>query len=60
MTPYELHRHIEAYRARMHRLAAEYGLSDPRVLRMSQRLDKLIVLEMSGCESYYERKEVIC
>jgi hypothetical protein len=37
---------INAYRKRMHRLAEQYGIGDLRVLRMSQRLDRLIVRAM--------------
>ena len=38
-----LHLRAEALRARMHRVAEKHGLSDPRVLRLSQELDKLMV-----------------
>ncbi len=48
MNHYQLHHLIEAYRARMHQLAAVYGMGDARVLRLSQRLDRLIVAEMRG------------
>ena len=48
MTPYELHRRIEACRSRMHQLRDRYGLTDARVLRMSKKLDRLILLEMKG------------
>ena len=46
--PLLLHLTIEAHRAKMVQLAGQYGLSDARVLRMSQRLDALIVREMKG------------
>lgn len=37
-----LHLRAEALRARMHRMAAMHGLGDPRVLRLSQELDRVV------------------
>ena len=33
----------EALRSRMHQAAAMHGLGDPRVLRLSQALDRVVV-----------------
>lgn len=44
--PLTLHLTIEAYRKRMITLAEQYGLGDLRVLKVSQRLDRLIVRAM--------------
>ena len=43
MTTYELHLRAEALRSRMHQAAAKHGLGDPRVLRLSQALDRVVV-----------------
>ena len=44
--PLTLHLTIEAHRKRMVQLAGQYGLGDARVLRMSRRLDALILRAM--------------
>ena len=43
MILYALHLRAEALRTRMHRLAEKHGLGDPRVLRLSQKLDEVVV-----------------
>ncbi|MFD0672199.1 Spo0E family sporulation regulatory protein-aspartic acid phosphatase [Cohnella sp. GCM10027633] len=41
-------RKIERLRRAMHRLAERHGIQDPLVIRVSQRLDNLIVEYMNG------------
>lgn len=48
--PLTLHLTIEAHRNRMIKLAEQHGLNDPRVLRMSERLDKVILVAMKQGE----------
>lgn len=46
MNPLMLHLAINAYRKRIYRLAEQYGIGDLRVLKVSQKLDRLIVRAM--------------
>ena len=43
MSVFKLHLQIEIGKLRLVEMAGRYGLDDPRVLRESQRLDRLIV-----------------
>ena len=43
-----LHLRAEALRTRMHQAAEKHGLGDPRVLRLSRALDKVVVEIMKG------------
>lgn len=45
---------IERARRKMYELAERYGVSDPRVVEQSQRLDKLIVEEQKQRMSTFD------
>ena len=42
----DLYIRIAMYRARLNKVGEKYGLSDPRVLALSRKLDKLIFRAM--------------